>query len=282
MKTAKVLTPILMLVLVLCMLALTFAWFSAGQDSTAFTTLTAGSYVKVVFDDSGVLNNEKYNGQKGYDDNGTAYTDDDKAYEAYYHTSIKLQGDSDLYLRLEFTELYIKVSPTFYMLGAQRTLDEIISVFDGYDEGKSHIGKAETVVTENGEETVFTDPADGSTAFVYTDDGTADGKVICLRLDKVNADKFFTLNYAKITTTSPPYTYGTFADEGEGLHFVHGDNLPAGTSEVVSDATYGKSNPVCIKITYSDATYAKTFPFSGDSFKGSEFIFEVVAYANTN
>lgn len=282
MKTAKILTPILMLVLVLCMLALTFAWFSAGQESKTYTTLTAGSYVKVVFDDNGVLNNEKYNGQKGYDENGTAYTDGDKAYEAFYHTSVRLQGDSDLYLRFEFTGLLIKTSPTFYIMGAQKTLTEIVSLFDGYEPGKSHIGKVETVVTEDGEETVFTAPEDGSAAFVYTDDGTADGKVVFIRLDKANTDKFFTLSYAKITTVTPPYAYGTFAQEGEGLHFVHGDNLPAGTSEVVSDATYGKSNPVCIKITYSDATYAKTFPFSDDSFKGSEFTFEVVASANTN
>ena len=282
MKSAKVMLPILVLVLVMCMLALTFAWFSAGEQSKTETVLKAGSYIKVEFDGSGTLNGSKYNGEKGYDEDGTPYTDADKAYEAYYHTYIKLQGDADLYLKFSFLELWIEVSDTFYMMNATRTLQEVVSLFDGCDPGKSHIGKCETVVTEDGESKVFTEPSDGSTAFIYTTDGTAQGKVCYIKLDKANVDKFFTLGYAKITTDAPPYAYGTFAEEGQGLHFRYGENIPAGESEVVSDAAFGKANPVCIKITYSDAGYAKPFPFSGDSFKASEFFFEVAAYADYN
>lgn len=273
--------PILVIVLVFCMLALTFAWFSATTETRSGAVLQAGSYIKVVFDDdSGSLVNEKYNGQKGYDDSGTAYTDDDRAYEAYYHTSLRLQGDEDLSLRFEFTSLKIKVSDTFYMMSAAKTLETVISLFDGYDPEKSHVGKVETVATENGEVEKFTDPEDGSTAFIYTTDGTLGGDVKYISLDKANVDKFFALSYAKITNTVAPYSYGTFVDEGSGLVFTHGDNLPAGTSEVVSDYVYGKANPICIRITYSDENYARTFPFSGDSFKGAGFKFEVVAAAD--
>lgn len=280
MKSARVLTPILVLVLVLCMLALTFAWFSTGTQTETSSVLSAGTYVKVVFDEDGALNNEKYNGQKGYSDDGVPYTDDDKAYEAYYHTSLKLQGNDDLVLRFEFSKLYIAVSDMFYRMSAEETLQSVVSVFDGYEEGSSHIGKVETVMTGNGEELLFTDPEDGSTAFIYTDDGTVNGKVEFLMLDKTNTDKFFSLGYAKILTSGPPYSYGDFAEEGEGLLFTYGPKLPAGISEVVNEATYGKSNPICVKITYSDALYAKTFPFSGESFKGSSFKFEVVAAAD--
>ena len=178
MKSARVLTPILLLVLVFCMLALTFAWFSAATETRTSAVLTAGSYIKVVFDDAGdMLVSEPYNGQKGYDDNGVAYNDADKAYQAFYHTTLRLQGDDDLGLRFEFSSLLIKVSDTFYMLNAQRTLSETVALFDGYDPEKSHIGKVETVTTENGEEERFTEPADGSTAFIYTTDGTVNGKV---------------------------------------------------------------------------------------------------------
>ena len=279
MKTAKILTPIIMLVLVFSMLALTFAWFSANQQAETTSVLTVGSYIKVEFDGDGALGNEKYNGQKGYDENGVAYTDDDKAYEAYYHTYIKLQGDGDLSLKFKFSDLVIEVSETFYMLSAKRTVDEIISKFDGYDPDKSHIGKAEKVVGENGADVVFTEPQDGSVGFVYTTDGTVNGDVLYIKLDKANTDKFFAMEYAKITSDDPPYEYGTFAKEGERLPFTYGANLPAYSSEVVSDSSFGKSNPVCVKIIYSDAGYARTFPFSGESFKGSLFGFGVIASA---
>lgn len=280
MKSARVLTPILVLVLVLCMLALTFAWFSAATETNSVSTLKVGTYIRVVFDDSGLLNAEKYNGEKGYDENGVPYTDDDAAYEAYYHTSLRLQGDADLYLRLHFSELLIEVSDLFYRLSAEETLTRIISQFDGYDPSASHTGKVQTVTTDNGDELLFTDPADGSKAFVYTTDGTAQGKVKYIRLDKANADKFFTLGYAKITATASPYEYGDFALEDEGLKFTHGPSLPAGVSEVTDDATYGKSNPLCIKITYADAGYARPFPFSSENFKASQFRFLVLAQAN--
>lgn len=281
MKSARVLTPILLLVLVFCMLALTFAWFSASTETRTSAVLTAGSYIKVVFDDAGdMLVSEPYNGQKGYDDNGVAYNDADKAYQAFYHTTLRLQGDDDLGLRFEFSSLLIKVSDIFYMLNAQRTLSETVALFDGYDPEKSHIGKVETVTTENGEEERFTEPADGSTAFIYTTDGTVNGKVRYISLDKVNVDKFFALAYAKITDTTSPYAYGTFVQEGGALGYTHGPNLPAGVSEVVSDYTFGKANPICVRITYSDETYAKTFPFSGDSFKASQFRFGIIAAAD--
>lgn len=280
MKSARLLTPILILVLVLCMLALTFAWFSAATETNSVATLSVGTYIKVVFDEGGLLNAEKYNGEKGYDENGEPYTGEDAAYEAYYHASLRLQGDSDLYLRLHFSELLIEVSDLFYRLSAEETLDEIISKFDGYDPSASHIGTVGTVSTDDGDQTVFSDPADGSTAFVYTTDGTAQGEVKYIRLDKVNVDKFFTLSYAKITSTTAPYEYGDFAVENEGLKFTHGPSLPAGVSEVVDDATYGKSNPLCIKITYSDADYAQPFPFSSENFKASKFRFEVLARAD--
>lgn len=281
MKSAKVLTPILVLVLVFCMLALTFAWFSASTETQTTAVLQAGSYIKVVFgEDDDLLVSEPYNGQKGYDDGGVAYTDADKAYQAFYHTTLRLQGDGDLGLRMEFASLLIKVSDTFYMMNAERTLSEIIAKFDGYDPEKSHVGKVETVTTENGEEEKFTAPADGSVAFIYTDDGTLDGKVKYISLDKANTDKFFALAYAKITNTTSPYAYGTFVGEGGALEFVHGPNLPAGGSEVTSDYTYGKANPICVRITYSDEAYAKTFPFSGDGFKASQFRFEIIAAAD--
>lgn len=270
----------MVLVLVLCMLALTFAWFSASTETSTVTTLNAGTFVKVEFDDDGLLNSEKYNGEKGYDENGQPYVGEDAAYEAYYHTSLKLQGDADLYLRLSFSDLLIQVSDIFYRMSARETLTSIISEFDGYDPSASHIGKAETVTTEAGDSLVLTDPDDGSKAFVYTTDGTELGDVLYIRLDKANADKFFTLSYAKITATSAPYEYGDFAVENEGLKFSYGPSLPAGVSEVTDDATYGKSNPICIKITYSDAGYAKPFPFSSENFKASEFRFEVLAQAN--
>lgn len=262
------------------MLALTFAWFSSSESNEVSSVLEAGTYVRVVFGDDGLLNNEPYNGQKGYDDNGVAYEDDDAAYRAYYHTSVKLQGDRDLYLRFEFSELWIEASPTFYMMSAGRTLERIISEFDGYDPEKSHVGKVETITADGKEQNVFTEPSDGSFAFVYTDDGTLNGKVRFIRLDKANADKFFSLEYAKITATAPPYAYGTFAAEGEGLKYVYDKDATLGTSEVASDAAYGKVNPICVRITYSDAEYAKTFPFSDESFKGSSFRFGVTAYAN--
>lgn len=263
------------------MLALSFAWFSQPVNTKTTTVLKAGTYVKVVFsDDNGSLVNEKYNGQKGYDENGVAYTDDDAAYEAYYHTALKLQGSADLYLRFEFTELLIKVSDTYYRADAETTVDEVISLFDGYDAQKSHIGKVETVSGADGDEEIFTDPADGSEAFIYTSDGTVDGDVRYIRLNKANTDKFFEMSYARITDDNPPYVYGTFVGESETLRYVYDDNQIQGASEVSEDYMYGKLNVVCIKITYSDATYARTFPFSGEDFKAAVFGFGVVASAN--
>ena len=278
MKSARVLTPILVLVLVFCMLALTFAWFSMSVQTESVSVLRVGTYIKVTFDDEGLLNAEKYNGQKGYMDDGTPYTDDDKAYEAYYHTSLKLQGGADLYLRMYFSDLLISVSDRFYRLTAEQTLAGIVSEFEGYDPSASHVGKAETVTTENGEELLLTDPADDSEPFVYTDDGTVNGKVLYIRLDKANVDKYFTLSYARITATTEPYAYGDFVAQGEGLEYIYGT---AADAEVTDDASsYGRSNPICIKIVYSNAAYARPFPFSGEEFKASSFRFGVLAEAN--
>lgn len=279
MKSAKALLPILVIVLLVCTMALTFAWFSLGNDTSMSSSLEAGTYTMVQFSDAQGIVSEKYNGQKGYDENGNLCQDADAPYEGLYHTSMKLQGDGDLNLKMQITEVLVKVTPDFYGYSATSTFRYFVQEFDGYD-GVAQNHVAQCTFDEHGNPIFGENAVDAQNeVFVYTSDGTLGGEVLYIRMDIANVQKFFTFEYAKITSDKPPYAYGDFVDTQRGLTFLHGPNSIVNPPEVASDIAYGKANAICAKITYSSQNYKKPFIFADEAFKGSTFLFNVLARA---
>lgn len=299
MKSAKVLLPILLIVLLISTMAMTFAWFSDRIDAVVDSSLKAGTYVMVKFssDTTGEngLKNEPYNGQTAFDNQGNLISEGaDIGYDAYYHTALKMQGNTDLIVNFDFLDIKIKVNELFFHLSATQTLNLVASNLDGYvlsDDLDLHIGKYSFDGQNN---PVFEDKGKES-VLVYTDDGTINGNVGYINLNSENARKIFTLSYSKILPSvvdgenvagEPSFddtdrVYNNFVGNDTGLHYVYANQSGA---EVVPDINdpfiKGKDNPICIKIGYYNTQNAKPFLFSEDSFKSSVFLFNVVAYAN--
>ena len=96
MKSAKVLIPILVVVLLVCMMALTFAWFAETMEEARLENIfRVGQAAQVVLsDDGGELIGAKYNGQLGFTEAGTPYHDGDpdETYVAEYHIGVTMLG----------------------------------------------------------------------------------------------------------------------------------------------------------------------------------------------
>ena len=271
MKSSRALLPILIIVLLVCMMALTFAWFSQTMENVrAGNTFTIGDTNIVDLSDAGKMLSDKYNGELGFREDGTAYpaADPDATYVAEYHLGVYLQGDRDMTLRFTIDSVTIVLGENVTKPSAERVLASKISEFvvaDG-DEG-THIGTA----VKEGEQWNFQAPADGSTAFLYTTDGTENGSVVAIALDSANAQRYFALTVAKYDPES-----GAHGDAGQSVTFSLADGEVSAKLESATEQT------VCLSIAYGFADEDGTgrpFLFADNYFKSSDFRFAVTATA---
>ena len=122
MKSARALVPILIVVLLVCTMALTFAWFAQTMEEVKVgNAFTIGDTNYVYLTDEGLpegadgtivgtlLNTTKFNGELGFGEDGKPYPsgDPDAAYVAEYKIGVFMQGSEDLTLAVNFEGLTV-------------------------------------------------------------------------------------------------------------------------------------------------------------------------------
>lgn len=147
-------------------------------------------------------------------------------------------GSSDMALRVVPDGLVIILDEYASTASAAYLIANVISDFDGYDASASHIGAA-AQDPDGGLE--FSDPTDGSEPFLYTDDGTANGKPLAVRLDPVNAAKYFAVEIAKFDGTEHGALSETVVFDYE-------------SGEVSSSPDAAVQITLCIRISYGYAS----------------------------
>lgn len=288
MKSARALVPILIVVLLVCTMALTFAWFAQTMEEVKVgNAFTIGDTNYVYLTDGelpegapqttiqATLIGERYNGELGFKEDGTAYPsgDLDVAYVAEYKIGVFMQGSEDLTLTVRLDGVTVMLSDYVTGVSVGRLYRAVLSkltdeageqLFADVSALDGHIGTA-TADADGG--WTLADPADGE-AWLYTLDGTSATRPVALKLDEQTTRSLFRISVARVTNGEPG-EYG-----GEVLFTYPGDVMP--------DLADCREHELRLKIEFGYADENDRgipFPFADEAFRGCTFGFEVTARA---
>ena len=288
MKSARALVPILIVVLLVCTMALTFAWFAQTMEEVkvgnAFT-IGDTNYVYLTDGDlpegavgtivGTLLNTTKFNGELGFREDGEAYPpgDPDAAYVAEYKIGVFMQGSEDLTLAVNFEGLTVTLGEGMTTgVTTERLWSAVFSklkdaegkpLFANYDDfDKKHVGTAEK--DESGG-WVLTEPTSGAEGYVFLADN---GRPVALKLDRAMTEQLFRISVARVTNDEP----GAYGDE---VLFTYPE-------DVKPDLADCREHELRLKIEFGYADEDDKgipFPFADEAFRGCTFGFEVTARA---
>ena len=285
MKSARALVPILIVVLLVCTMALTFAWFAQTMEEVKVgNAFTIGDTNYVYLTDGELpegangeifgkpLTSDKFNGELGFREDHTPYPadDPDAAYVAEYRIGVFMQGSEDLTLAVNFEGLTVTLgegmttgvtterlwSAVFYKL---KDADGEL-LFEKYDDFAAHVG---TAAKDAGGKWVLTDP-DGAEGYVFL----ADDRPAVLKLDRAMTEQLFRISVARVTNGEP----GTY---GKEVLFTY-------PHDVNPDLAKCPEHELRLKIEFGYADENDEgipFPFADEAFRGCMFGFEVTAMA---
>ena len=284
MKSARALVPILIVVLLVCTMALTFAWFAQTMEEVkvgnAFTTGDT-NYVYLTDEDlpegaegtivGTLLNTTKFNGELGFREDGEAYPsgDPDAAYVAEYKIGVFMQGSEDLTLAVNFEGLTVTLGEGMTTgVTTERLWSAVFSKLkdaegaplfeeDAFD---AHIG---TAAKGDDGKWVLTDP-DGAEGYVFL----ADDRPAVLKLDRAMTEQLFRISVARVTNGEP----GVYGDE---VLFTY-------PNDVNPDLAHCPEHELRLRIEFGYADENDRgipFPFADEAFRGCTFGFEVTARA---
>ena len=279
MKSARALVPILIVVLLVCTMALTFAWFAQTMEEVkvgnAFT-IGDTNYVYLTDDDlpedandtivGTLLNKTKFNGELGFKEDHTPYPagDPDAAYVAEYKIGVFMQGSEDLTLAVNFEGLTVTLGEGMTTgVTTERLWSAVFSKLKDaeYEDFDAHIG---TAAKGDDGKWVLTDP-DGAEGYVFLADN---GRPVALKLDRAMTEQLFRISVARVTNDVP----GAYGDEV--LFTYPGDVMPD-----LADC-HEHELRLRIEFGYADAKgKGIPFPFADEAFRGCTFGFEVTARA---
>lgn len=282
MKSARALVPILIVVLLVCTMALTFAWFAQTMEEvkvgnaftigdTNYVYLTDGDLPEgAIF---GELLTAKFNGELGFREDGNPYPadDPDAAYVAEYKIGVFMQGSEDLTLAVNFEGLTVTLGEGMTTgVTTERLWSAVFSKLKGA-EGKPlfesagdlapHVG---TAAKGDDGKWVLTDP-DGAEGYVFE---LADDRPVALKLDRAMTEQLFRISVARVTNNVP----GAYGDEV--LFTYPGDVNP--------DLAHCPEHELRLRIEFGYADEDDRgipFPFADEAFRGCTFGFEVTARA---
>lgn len=286
MKSARALVPILIVVLLVCTMALTFAWFAQTMEEVkvgnAFT-IGDTNYVYLTDKDlpevaegtivGTLLNKTKFNGELGFSEDGKPYPagDPDAAYVAEYEIGVFMQGSEDLTLAVNFEGLTVTLGEGMTTgVTTQRLWSAVFSkltdgggaqLFANYDDfAKQHVG---TAAKDADGKWVLTDP-DGAEGYVYL----ADDRPAVLKLDRAMTEQLFRISVARVTNDVP-------GEYGGEVPFTYPDDVNPNLAECPEHKLRLK-----IEFGYADENdNGIPFPFADEAFRGCTFGFEVTARA---
>lgn len=127
MKDVKAMIPIIVLVLLISVVAGTFAWFSAYDSVDLNGSMEIGSYIDMIFDDSvgfPDLENNPYLGQTGYTENGDRITTEDAPYEFDFDLKFRIHASHNVSVKFGFKYIIIKLHES-YVLGYAETVNRV-------------------------------------------------------------------------------------------------------------------------------------------------------------
>ena len=287
MKSARALVPILIVVLLVCTMALTFAWFAQTMEEVkvgnAFT-IGDTNYVYLTDEDlpEGVvgtivgtlLNKTKFNGELGFREDGKPYPsgDPDAAYVAEYKIGVFMQGSEDLTLAVNFEGLTVTLGEGMTTgVTTERLWSAVFSklkdaegkqLFESAGDLAPHVGTAEK--DESGG-WVLTEPTGGAEGYVFLADN---GRPAALKLDRAMTEQLFRISVARVVD-------GVLGAYGDEVLFTYpGDVMPD-----LADC-HEHELRLRIEFGYADAEgNGIPFPFADEAFRGCTFGFEVTARA---
>ena len=286
MKSARALVPILIVVLLVCTMALTFAWFAQTMEEVKVgNAFTIGDTNYVYLTDEGLpevaegtivgtlLNTTKFNGELGFSEDGEAYPpgDPDAAYVAEYKIGVFMQGSEDLTLAVNFEGLTVTLGEGMTTgVTTERLWSAVFSklkdaegaqLFENYEDfAAQHVG---TAAKGDDGKWVLTDPyrADG---YVFL----ADARPAVLKLDRAMTEQLFRISVARVTNNEP----GAY---GEEVLFTYPE-------DVNPDLAHCPEHELRLRIEFGYADENDKgipFPFADEAFRGCTFGFEVTARA---
>lgn len=270
-------------------MALTFAWFAQTMEEVkvgnAFT-IGDTNYVYLTDEDlpegaagtivGTLLNTTKFNGELGFGEDGKPYPsgNPDAAYVAEYKIGVFMQGSEDLTLAVNFEGLTVTLGEGMTTgVTTQRLWDSVFSeltdgegvqIFPDITALDGHIG---TAAQQDGE-WQLTDPEGTDEVYLYTTDGTSDGKPAALKLDRAMTEQLFRISVARVTNDVP-------GEYGAEVHFTYPD-------DVMPDLADCHEHELRLKIEFGYAGEdgrGIPFPFADEAFRGCTFGFEVTARA---
>lgn len=287
MKSARALVPILIVVLLVCTMALTFAWFAQTMEEvkvgnaftigdTNYVYLTDGDLPEgAVGTIVGTLTSDKFNGELGFKEDGNPYPADhlDAAYVAKYEIGVFMQGSEDLTLAVNFEGLTVTLGEMMTTgVTTERLWSAVFSklkdtegelLFANYDDfDKKHVGTAEK--DESGG-WVLTEPTGGAEGYVFLADN---GRPAALKLDRAMTEQLFRISVARVIDG----VAGEYEDE---VLFTYPD-------DVKPDLAHCPEHKLSLKIEFGYADENDKgipFPFADEAFRGCKFGFEVTARA---
>lgn len=287
MKSARALVPILIVVLLVCTMALTFAWFAQTMEEVkvgnAFT-IGDTNYVYLTDEElpegaegtivGTLLNTTKFNGELGFSEDGTPYPagDPDAAYVAEYKIGVFMQGSENLTLAVNFEGLTVTLGEGMTTgVTAQRLWSAVFSklkdadgaqLFANYDDfAKQHVG---TAAKGDDGKWVLTDPG-GAEGYVFLTDND---RPAVLKLDRAMTEQLFRISVARVVGDKP-------IEYGEEVLFTYPDDVKPDLAEC-------PEHELRLKIEFGYAKEDGTgepFPFADEAFRGCTFGFEVTARA---
>ena len=286
MKSARALVPILIVVLLVCTMALTFAWFAQTMEEVKVgNAFTIGDTNYVYLTDGGLpegvegtivgtLLTSKFNGELGFREDGEAYPpgDPDAAYVAQYEIGVFMQGSEDLTLAVNFEGLTVTLGEMMTTgVTTERLWIAVFSklkdaegelLFANYDDfDKKHVG---TAAKGDDGKWVLTDP-DGAEGYVFLADN---GRPVALKLDRAMTEQLFRISVARVTNGEP----GAYGDE---VLFTY----PGDVNPNLADCPEHELR-LRIEFGYADEEdKGIPFPFADEAFRGCTFGFEVTARA---
>ena len=287
MKSARALVPILIVVLLVCTMALTFAWFAQTMEEvkvgnaftigdTNYVYLTDGDLPEDANDTIvGALTSDKFNGELGFREDGKPYPagNPDAAYVAEYKIGVFMQGSEDLTLTVRLDGVTVMLSDYVTGVSVGRLYRAVLSkltneageqLFADVSALKGHIGTA-TADADGG--WTLADPTDGE-AWLYTLDGTSATRPVALKLDEQTTRSLFRISVARVTNGEP----GAY---GNKVLFTY-------PHDVNPDLAKCPERELRLKIEFGYADENDNgipFPFADEAFRGCKFGFEVTARA---
>ena len=286
----------MIVVLLVCTMALTFAWFAQTMEEVkvgnAFT-IGDTNYVYLTDEDlpegaagtivGTLLNTTKFNGELGFGEDGKPYPsgNPDAAYVAEYKIGVFMQGSEDLTLAVNFEGLTVTLGEGMTTgVTTERLWRAVFSKLkdaESYEDfAAQHVG---TAAKGDDGKWVLTDP-DGAEGYVFLADN---GRPVALKLDRAMTEQLFRISVARVTTMTEQLFRISVARVTNDVPDAYGDEvLFTYPHDVKPDLAECPEHELRLKIEFGYADENGNgipFPFADEAFRGCTFGFEVTARA---